>query len=141
MAIEDDIRKRREQKKKYAEEDEEERRRKSKELDSNEQLTQEKLNELYDRAERMVEQVNGLYLQFFSGVEGHPPKVRREQLDQLMAALQIMPKPTEVYRFRYQSLNGTYVVYRNKWERQLKDLESGKLKRVVRPRMKSSSGS
>jgi hypothetical protein len=138
MGIEDDIKKRRDAKKKYEREDAEEAARKNVELSTNDQLTQEKLNELYDRAERMVEQVNGLYTQFFSGLEGHPPKVRREQLDQLMSALQIMPKPTEVYRFRYQSLNGTYIVYRNRWERNLKDLESGKLKRIVRPRMKSS---
>src|SRR5579859_8066158 len=120
MAIEVEIRKRREAKKKYAEEDEAERRAKDGSLTSNEKLTMEKLNELYDRAERLVEQVNGLYTQFISGIEGSPPKVRREQLDQLMAALQLMAKPTEVYRFRYQSLSGTYIVYRNKWDEAVK---------------------
>ena len=134
MGIEDDIKKRREAKKRYAEEDEAERRAKASELSSNEQLTMEKLNELYDRAERLVEQVNNMYTQFFGGVENFPPKVRREQLDQLMAGLMLMAKPTEVYRFRYQSLNGTYIVYRNKWDRMMKDFEAGKIKRAVRQR-------
>ena len=138
MAIEDEIKKRREAKKKYAEEDEAERKAKENELSTNEQLTMEKLNELYDRAERLVETVNSLYMQYTSGAEIHPPKVRREQLDQLMSAITLMVKPTEVYRFRYQALNGTYIVYRNKWERLVKDVESGKIPRKIKPRSSRS---
>lgn len=134
MGIEDDIKKRREAKKRYAAEDEAERRAKGAELSSNEKLTLDKLNELYDRAERLVEQVNNMYTQFFGGVENFPPKVRREQLDQLMSTIMLMAKPTEVYRFRYQSLSGTYVVYRNKWDRMMKDFEAGKIKRPQRQR-------
>src|SRR5258708_2907731 len=114
MGIEEDIKKRREAKKRYEREDEAERANKKDDISSNEQLTLEKLTELYDRAERLVEQVNALYTQYVAGVESQPPKVRREQLDQLMGAIQLMAKPTEVYRFRYQSLSGTYIVYRNK---------------------------
>jgi hypothetical protein len=139
MGIEDDIRKRREAKKKYEAEDEKERLAKGDLRDSNEKAMQEKLTELYDRAERLVEQVNALYTQYFSGIESRPPDTRREQLEQLINALQIMAKPTEVYRFRYQSVYGTYLVYRNKWDRGLKDLENGKIKRIVRKRMTSSS--
>src|SRR3954462_15401165 len=117
MAIDDDIRKRREAKERYRQEDEEERKRRAGDISSNDKLTMEKLDELYDRGERLVEQVNSLYAQFFSGIETRPPKMRRDQLDQLMNALQIMVKPTELYRFRYQSLYGTYLVYRNKWDR------------------------
>src|SRR6185295_11078919 len=140
MAIDDDIRKRREAKERYKREDEEERLRREGDMSSNDKLTMEKLDELYDRAERLVEQVNSLYAQYFSGIELRPPKVRREQIDQLMNALQIMVKPTEVYRFRYQSLYGTYLVYRNKWDRMCKDIDNGKIKRTVRQRSNGGGG-
>src|ERR1041385_9174302 len=134
MGIEDDIKKRREAKKRYEEEDEKERTAQPGILPSNDKLVIEQLTELYDRAERLVEQVNALYTQYFAGIESKPPDQRRQQLEQLINALQLMVKPTEIYRFRFQSVYGTYIVYRNKWERGMKDLENGKIKRIVRKR-------
>lgn len=94
----------------------------------------DKLLELFQRAEPLIEQLNNLYNQFLAGVEQRPPLERRKQLDQTMATLQMMNKPTPAYQFRYTTLNASYITHRDRWERLCKDLESGKLKRAAGPK-------
>jgi hypothetical protein len=93
----------------------------------------EKLVELIERALPLIEQLNNLYNQYISGVERCPPLERRKQLDQLMATLTLMSKPTPAYQFRFNTLNSSYLTHRERWERLCKDLESGKIKRTAGP--------
>lgn len=92
-----------------------------------------KLNELLERAEPLIMSVNSSYNQFAAGVEVRPPLERRVQLDQMMNTLMLMAKPTPAYRFRYQSLQSTYSSYKQRWDRMMTDIESGKIKRFAKP--------
>ena len=91
----------------------------------------EKLLELLDRVEPLLEQVHVLYSQFFSGVERLPPHERRKQLDQIMNALIAMPKPTQVLKFRFGTLQTRYRTHCEQWEKKLKEIESGKVSRPL----------
>jgi hypothetical protein len=94
-------------------------------------VSSEKVDELILRAEPMIDQIQGLYNQYLSGIEKHPPNERRKQLEQLMYTLQLVSKPTAGLQFRYQTLNAKYVSYRERWDKVLKDLEDGKIKRRI----------
>ena len=93
----------------------------------------EKVDELLLRADPIIDQVHGLYNQYLAGVESRPPIERRKQLDQLMASLLLMHKPTAGLQFRFQTVQSKYATYRDRWDRLMADLESGKLKRVGKP--------
>jgi hypothetical protein len=138
MGIDDDIEKRR-KKQREAERRAKDDTKSEITIDSNQRAVEDKLVELFDRAERMIEQVNALYAQYLTGLETNRPDVRRKQLDDLMASLVMMPKPTVIYRFRYQNINSTYVMFRERWDRNLKDLENGKIKRVVGPKARKQT--
>ncbi len=83
----------------------------------------EKLVELIQRAEPMIEQLNNLYNMYFAGAEKRPPIERRSQLDQLMATLQLMSKPTPALQFRFSTLQSQYITHRDRWEKLLKQHE------------------
>lgn len=93
----------------------------------------QKLNELMERAEPLIYQVNSSYQQYVAGVEYMPPNERAKQLEQMMNQLMLMAKPTPAYRFRYQNIQNTYMTYRKRWEKMLQDLDSGKIKRFAGP--------
>lgn len=88
-----------------------------------------KIDELILRGEPMIEQVNNLYVQYVAGVERLPPNERRKQLDQLMSQLQVIQKPNATYSFRINTLYTRYVTMRDRWDKLIKDLESGKIHR------------
>jgi len=101
--------------------------------DGNESPSQEnigaKIDELIARAEPLIEQVNNLYAQFVSGAEKLPPHERRKQLDQLLSQLQLIQKPNATYNFKVSTLHARYVTMRDRWDRMMKDVESGKISR------------
>jgi len=86
----------------------------------------EKLIELLDRVEPLLEQVRVLYAQYFSGVERLPPVERRKQLDQVMGSLSMMSKPTQVLQFRFKAVQSRYTSYCEQWDRKIRELESGR---------------
>lgn len=89
----------------------------------------EKLEELIKRAEPMIEQVNSLYQQYINGTERQPPLDRRRQLEQVITSLTMMHKPTATLRFRISGVLHTFQQYRDRWDRTMRDIESGKVKR------------
>lgn len=93
----------------------------------------EKMVDNFERAEALIEQLNNLYNQYVAGVERLPPNERRKQLDQTMASLATVHKPTAAYLYRYNNLQSRYIAYRDRWDKLLKDLESGKIKRITGP--------
>jgi hypothetical protein len=94
----------------------------------------EKLTELFERVEPLIEQCNNLYNMYITGVESRPPLERRKHLDQVMTTLQMMAKPTQAYQFRFSTLNASYNTHKDRWDRMCKDLENGKIKRVTGPK-------
>lgn len=89
----------------------------------------EKFEELLRRAEPMIERLGNLYNQYIAGVEKFPPIEQRKQLEQTMQTLMLMPKPTAGAQFKFSTIQATFVTHRERWDRMLKDLEAGKLRR------------
>ncbi|MGE0616464.1 MAG: hypothetical protein AB7P04_12570, partial [Bacteriovoracia bacterium] len=90
-----------------------------------------RLQTYMNRAEEMKTQVQHLYNMYVAGVEKMPPWVRRRQLEELMVALEHLPKTTSMLRFSYQSLHARFIAQRDRWERMMRDLESGKIKKFA----------
>jgi hypothetical protein len=82
--------------------------------------------------EPMIEQVNTLYRMFGAGVERLPPVQKRAQLQRLVDQLMGAPKPTPTIRFRVGADVGKYNTMREKWDKLMKDIESGKVKPFVK---------
>ena len=102
-----------------------------KETAAPEKVSGEKFLEMLDRVEPSIQSLNNSYNQFIAGAEKLPPIEKRKALDQLMASLTSSPKPTQSLQFRFQTMWTQYRTYADKWDKLMKDLESGKIKRVV----------
>jgi hypothetical protein len=89
----------------------------------------DRLTHLLQQIEPMIEQLNNLYNQYLGGVDKFPPIERRKQLERLMEQLQEVPKPTQASQFRANSIRTHFQSYRDRWDRLLRDLEAGKIKR------------
>jgi hypothetical protein len=89
--------------------------------------TDQVLIELLTKCETMMEQITNLYSMWIQGLERVPPKVQRSHLEDLILKIQAAPKPTSNLRFRTAEFHNKYSTYKDKWERILKDIESGKI--------------
>lgn len=89
----------------------------------------ERLPSLIAQAEPIVEQLNSLYNQYIAGIEKRPPLERRKHLDQLIATILSAGKPTPALQFRCQTLLNHYQTHRDRWDKMMRDLELGKIKR------------
>ena len=92
----------------------------------------DKFDDLLQRADPMIEQLNNLYHMYAVGVESLPPIERRRNLDTVMLSLQMMPKLTPSSLFKYNSILSRYQSYKERWDKLIKDIESGKVKRQNR---------
>ena len=97
--------------------------------DSLKEASTEKLLEFMDRADRLITNLVSLYNQFFSGYEKFPPTQKRSQLDQLMVSITLMAKTSKAIRFRFINLQHKYMIHAEKWDRKMKHLEKGKIRR------------
>ncbi len=89
----------------------------------------EKLLELMDRAQPLIVKTHNLYNMYRTGALEVPPNESRKQLDTLLETISLMAKPTEALRFRYNSLHSRYVTHRDRWDKLVKGVESGLIKR------------
>lgn len=89
--------------------------------------TDQVLIELLTKCDMMMEQITNLYGMWIQGMERMPPKTQRSHLEDLILKVQAAPKPTANLRFRVAEFNNKYYTYKDKWERILKDVESGKI--------------
>jgi hypothetical protein len=93
-----------------------------------------RLGDLLERAQPLIESVNATYNQYFAGVETKPPIERRKLLDSTMLQLENMPKQTLNQQWRFNNLQATYITYRNRWDKMTKGIESGRIKRAAGPK-------
>jgi len=82
--------------------------------------------------EILIHQVDNLYRQYMVGLELRPPIEKRAALDTALARLDAMAKATPAAKFRYNALISRFRTYLDRWERLVKDVESGKIKRTAR---------
>jgi hypothetical protein len=90
------------------------------------------IDHLMGDIEPMIEQVNTLYRMFGAGVERLPPVQKRAQLQRLVEQLMAAQKPTPTIRFRVGAVIGKYNTMKEKWDKLMKDIESGKIKPFVK---------
>ncbi len=93
-----------------------------------------KLDDLIQRADTLIERLNHLYQMFVTGVEKAAPIEQRKQLDQLIFTIQLAPKITQSGLFKANNVQARFYTYRDRWEKLLKDLEVGKIKRALGPK-------
>jgi hypothetical protein len=103
-------------------------------LEGSTDRSNDKLEDLIHRADGMIEQVSNLYNMFAVGVEKLAPIERRKQLEQVMLSIQMMSKPTPSALFKANSIQSRYQSQRERWDKLLRDIESGKIKRVTGPK-------
>jgi hypothetical protein len=89
--------------------------------------TDQLLIELLAKCETMMEQITNLYGMWIQGMERLPPNVQRGHLNDLILKIQAAPKPTANLRFRVGEFHNRFSTYKDKWDRILKDVESGKI--------------
>jgi hypothetical protein len=89
----------------------------------------EQLEKTLESTRVLIEQINNLYNMFVAGIEERAPIEKRKLLDKTMEQIMAAPKPTSASLFRYQTLLGHYHTYKDRWDRLLRDLESGKVAR------------
>ncbi len=85
------------------------------------------LIELLTKCEVMMEQITNLYHMWIQGMERTPPVMQRRHLDDLILKIQTAPKPTTNLRFRVAEFHTRHGTFKDKWDRILKDVESGKI--------------
>jgi hypothetical protein len=98
----------------------------------------DRIRHLIEKSEPLIDQLNNLYNMFAAGIEKIPPIERRKQLDQTMATLLAMGKPTPSLRFQASAVQAKYTAFCERWDRLLKGLESGKRKRALKNKKKQS---
>jgi hypothetical protein len=100
-------------------------------LAEEEKSTSQQLEELMNQAEPMIDQINNLYKMYSTGVERLPPLQKRQQLDSIVTRMGTLPKATQSQRFRFSSFVSRYNTMKDRWERLLKEVESGKIKPLI----------
>lgn len=80
---------------------------------------------MIERCDQLIERLNHLYRMYVNGVEKHPPREVRAQLEALIARLTQMNKAKVDAKFKYQTLSEKYALYSQRWERMLRGLEKG----------------
>jgi hypothetical protein len=102
------------------------------ERDAEEQLDKEagdKVRDLLEKAEPLMELVDNKYRMYQVGQDRLPPAEKRRLLDSMMFQLQQLPKPTLSLKFKVDQLRTRYVTMKDRWDRLIKDIESGKIRR------------
>lgn len=85
---------------------------------------------LIARADLMLEQIQHLYNMYVAGVEKTPPLTQRKQIEEMMSKLGGAPKNNQTILFRFNQFQTKYQTYKDRWDRLIKNIESGKV--VVR---------
>lgn len=82
-----------------------------------------------ERAEKLIDQLNNLYRMYSTGIEKLVPIEKRQHLEALMFRIAQAPKSKTELKYRYDALQGKFGTYRDRWERLLRDIEAGRIKR------------
>lgn len=86
---------------------------------------EKRLNEL----EVSIDRLRNLYEQYFRGLEKMPPTVLQKKVEREMREMRKVRHRNTAVRFRLQMQVQKYTTYLTYWQRILRDIEHGKLKR------------
>ncbi len=149
MAIEDDIRKRRRQAELDQEAEQLEERKKRNSSNNNDILSEgaagagksaqvgssfDSLDENdLEAAQQLLNQVHGLYNQYFLGFEKFPPTQKHKALEKRLETLFNLPNLSKRIVFRVRSLNASFLSLQDQWKKRQNRIEAGTLKRGSNP--------
>lgn len=83
--------------------------------------------ELLTKCEIMMEQISSLYQMWIQGMERTPPINQRKHLEDLLLKIQTAPRPTANLKFRVSQFQTKYSMFKDKWDRLARDVETGKV--------------
>jgi hypothetical protein len=89
--------------------------------------TDQLLVELLTKCEVLMGQITNLYHMWVQGMERTPPITHRKHLEDLILKVQAAPRPTTNLKFRVAQFHTKYATFKDKWDRLLKDVESGRI--------------
>lgn len=90
------------------------------------------LDRQIEQAQTLIDQVGALMKMYVAGIERLPPIEKRKQLEAIIIQIQNAAKPTNAMQFRAGTLLASYNTHKDKWDRTLRDLETGKIQRQRR---------
>jgi hypothetical protein len=91
-------------------------------------------DELLRRATVLIDQLEHLYRQFTVGVLARPPVEERTRLDGMITQMTHATKGGTADRFKFSGVLQSYNTHKQRWDKLLADVESGKIKRVAGPK-------
>ena len=91
-----------------------------------EKLKTDEVEELLQKIDPLIEQLNNLYHMYLAGVEKRPPVERRRVLDSMVRKILDSNKQTLGVKFRASTLASRYQMHCERWDKQLRALETGK---------------
>ena len=133
MANEDEIRRRRREREEEDETEASAKGGKSKEIPRAGVNDSAKMDALINQSSAQLDQITTLYNQYLAGIEKLPPLQLRQQLEETVQILVKSHKSTQAAQFRFNTFFARYQTYRDRWDRIIRDLESGKIQRVKGP--------
>jgi len=92
-------------------------------------LTSDEVEKMMGQARALIDQVSALYNQYLGGIEKLPPIEKRKQLEQLMTTLSVSRGGPASLQFKLSGLTASYATFRDHWDKQMRNLEAGKIKR------------
>ncbi|MFL5813111.1 MAG: hypothetical protein ACJ763_05995 [Bdellovibrionia bacterium] len=91
-------------------------------------------DELLRRATVLIDQLEHLYRQFTVGILARPPVEERARLDGMITQMTHATKGSTADRFKFSGVLQSYNTHKQRWDKLLADVESGKIKRVAGPK-------
>ena len=96
-------------------------------------LKREQLAQRLEKIDQDLKALIILYEKFFSGLDKREPYKEREAVAKLVRSLVGVHITQADIKFRLQNLTAKFNTYSQQWDRQMKLLEEGKLRRQLRP--------
>lgn len=93
--------------------------------------TDKELEEELKTLAKDVERLRIMYQQYFLGMEKVPPEFQREQLEKRIRESKLNEARKGVYKFRFLSLLQRLRTLEVYWDRMVRDIEEGKIRRGV----------
>ncbi len=81
--------------------------------------------------EARIARLRVLYDQYFMGIERMEPTYLRGEVDKIFRRSQVLKRGNTVLKFRFRSLQQRYTSYRSYWDRIVRMIEDGKMRRGV----------
>jgi len=94
-------------------------------------MEKNEIEELVNGLAPRVERLKSLYEQYFMGIERIPPAILRKEVDRAFWRLRRERFNNTALRFRFQQVLQRYNVYKQYWQRIMRQIERGTYKRAI----------